>query len=205
MILIELFSPKGTLSAEQRRRIPERLIEAISEAGAPAEVAEAWRAICQVVLHEPDAWIVGGRPVEPGEPPRYIVRVSVPGAWRNDMSAHVIARLTQALAADDPNPQRLFQEPLVCVQIVGVAEGSYGAFGRVMRSADIIKLITRPYREASAGRIPAEQPAPGTAIDPICGMTVALTDTAITLEHAGTTYAFCSSGCRSVFAEELIA
>lgn len=204
MILIELFSPKGALSAKQRRWIPGRLIKAISEASAPAEVAEAWRAICQVVVHEPDAWCVGGRQVEPGELPRYIVRVSVPGAWRKDMSAHVIARLTQALAEDDPNPERLYQEPLVCVQIVGVAEGSYGAFGRVMRSTDIIKLITKPYREASAGRT-AEQPAPGTAIDPICGMTVALTDTAITLEHAGTTYAFCSSGCRGVFAEELIA
>jgi YHS domain-containing protein len=205
MLLIELFAPKGALGAEQRRRIPERLIDAISEAGAPAEIIEAWRALTHVVVHEPSEWVVGGRALEPGEPPRYIVRVSVPGAWRKDMSAHAIARLTQALAEEDPHPQRLYQEPLVWVQIVGVAEGSYGAFGKVMRSTDIVKMITKPYREASAGRIPTEEPAPGTAIDPICGMTVALTDAAITLEYAGTTYAFCSSGCRSVFAEELIA
>jgi YHS domain-containing protein len=59
--------------------------------------------------------------------------------------------------------------------------------------------VVRPYREAPQ----AAEPAPGTAIDPICGMTVALTDTAIILEHQGTTYAFCCNGCRAVFAEQL--
>jgi YHS domain-containing protein len=202
MMFIELFAPKGALSEEQRRRLGEQLIEVMSEESAPAAVIEAWRGICQVVIHEPDTWIVGGRPVDPAEPPRYVVRVSVPGSWRKDMSAEVISRFTRVLAEADADPQRLYQEPHVWVHVVGVPEGSCGAFGRAMRSTDIVKLITKPYREAPKGNFPIRERAPGTAIDPICGMAVPLTNTAITLELGGTTYAFCSPGCRAVFAEE---
>ena len=47
--------------------------------------------------------------------------------------------------------------------------------------------------------IPTDEPVPDTAVDPICGMSVALTETAITLEHDGATYAFCNAGCRDIF------
>jgi len=203
MIFIEVFAPKGALSTEQRHHLGKRLIEVISEESAPTEVIEAWRGISQVVFHEPDTWSVGGRVVDPTEPPRYTVRVSVPGAWRKEMSAYVISRFTQVLAEADADPQRLYQEPHAWVQIIGIPEGSCGTFGQVMRSTDIIKMVTKPFREAPEGRIPADEAAPGTAIDPICGMTVTLTDTSITLEHEGTTYAFCCVGCRTVFAEQL--
>jgi len=203
MLFIELFAPKGALSTEQRHQISQRFIEVMSDESAPAAVIEAWRAISQVVIHEPDTWIVGGRPIDPAEPPRYVVRVSVPGAWRKEMSAYVISRLTQVLAEADEYPQRLYQEPHAWVQIMGIPEGSCGAFGQVMLSTDIIKMVTKPFREAPEGSIPVDAPAPGTAIDPICGMTVVLTDTAITLEHAGATFAFCCVGCRTVFVEQL--
>jgi YHS domain-containing protein len=203
MMFIELFAPKGALSMEQRRQLSKRLIEVMSEESAPAAVIETWRAISQVVIHEPDIWIVGGRPVDPTEPPRYVVRVSVPGAWRKEMSADVIARFTQVLAEADANPQRLYQEPYAWVHIIGIPEGSCGAFGQVMRSTDIIKMVTKPLREDPDGGIPVDAPAPGTAVDPICGMTVALIDTTITLEHAGATDAFCCVGCRTVFVEQL--
>jgi hypothetical protein len=87
---------------------------------------------------------------------------------------------------------------------MGVPEGSCGAFGRVMKSMDITKLITRPYREAAAEDLPIRELAPGTAIDPICGMVVPLAgDSAITLEHDSALYAFCCQGCRAVFIEEI--
>ncbi|MEU4293191.1 TRASH domain-containing protein [Kribbella sp. NPDC026596] len=40
-----------------------------------------------------------------------------------------------------------------------------------------------------------------TAVDPVCGMTVQLFGTPITLVHNDATYAFCCAGCRNVFAE----
>lgn len=200
MMFIELFAPKGALTTEQRRRVAERLAtEVMREESAPPAVIEASLGISHVVVHEPDTWMVGGRPVESTEAPRYLVRVSVPDAWRKEMSEHVISRVTRVLAEVDGDPRRLYREPHAWVHVVGVPEGSMGSFGQVMDSTDIVKLITKSFR-ASGG--PTPDSAPGTTIDPICGMTVPLTAATITIEHDGTRYAFCSAACRRVFADE---
>ncbi|MBJ3776789.1 heavy metal translocating P-type ATPase [Acuticoccus mangrovi] len=52
------------------------------------------------------------------------------------------------------------------------------------------------HHHSSDGASPQE----GTAIDPVCGMTVKLDAGKPTHEHAGTTYHFCSAGCRDKFA-----
>ncbi len=44
--------------------------------------------------------------------------------------------------------------------------------------------------------------APATAIDPVCGMTVTISPTAVQVEHDGVTYYFCGAGCRTAFAKE---
>ncbi len=207
MMFIELFVPKGTLSEEQRRRLSERLITEFmtgeEEQSAPSGVIEANRAIQQVVIHEPDTWIVGGKPIAPNEPPRYLVRVSIPASWRKQMSAEVISRVTRVLAETEPNPQRLYQEPVAWVHVIGVPEGGYGTFGKALEGTDLIKMITKPYRESPEREALIKSAPPGTPIDPICGMSVPLSDSALTLEHEGTIYAFCSAGCRQVFIEEL--
>jgi xanthine dehydrogenase accessory factor len=45
---------------------------------------------------------------------------------------------------------------------------------------------------------------PETAIDPICGMVVTVEGAAHTLEHEGTTYYFCGSGCLRKFEAALV-
>lgn len=206
MMFIELFVPKGALSEEQRRRLSQRLITEFMTGeelqSAPAAVIEASQAIQHVIVHEPDTWIAGGHLVQPGEPPRYLVRVSVPASWRKQMSAEVISRVTRILAEADPDPQRLYQEAAAWVHVIGVPEGSCGAFGQVMSASDIVKLITRPFRESPERDALLKAAPPGTAIDPVCGMTVPLADATFTLEHDGVSYAFCSAGCRTVFIEE---
>ena len=42
--------------------------------------------------------------------------------------------------------------------------------------------------------------SPTEAVDPVCGMTVAVTATALSVELAGTTHYFCGPGCRDSFA-----
>jgi xanthine dehydrogenase accessory factor len=51
---------------------------------------------------------------------------------------------------------------------------------------------------AERQRVPAHPvtAAPATAIDPVCGMEVAVTDAAISLERDGEHVYFCSEGCR---------
>ncbi len=43
---------------------------------------------------------------------------------------------------------------------------------------------------------------PLTAIDPVCGMTVAAVDSSLHLDHDGTRYYFCGPGCLAAFAAD---
>jgi len=44
--------------------------------------------------------------------------------------------------------------------------------------------------------------AAATAVDPVCGMSVAAVPASLHLEHAGTTWYFCGPGCRQAFADD---
>lgn len=54
-------------------------------------------------------------------------------------------------------------------------------------------LATRPAVHAAPSDGPRE------AVDPVCGMTVAITETALRAAHDGVTYYFCAEGCRRRF------
>lgn len=45
-------------------------------------------------------------------------------------------------------------------------------------------------------------PAAYDAVDPVCGMTVAVTEETLRVELGGTTWYFCGSGCRQAFADD---
>ncbi|MCX4854896.1 hypothetical protein OG426_48395 [Streptomyces canus] len=208
MILIELFAPAGVLDQTQHQRLGQRLIDALmgTEDAHAEAVMDSARALTQVLIHEPAAWITGDRrPVDPADPPRYLIRVSVPAAWRKELSAHAIDRLTQALAATEAeacrDPDRLRDEPHVLVHVVGIPEGSLGMCGRPMGSLDLLKHMTAPHRAAIAN-IPTAGLPPGTVIDPVCGMTVDLNTTDLTLEVEDAVYGFCNGQCRRIFADE---
>jgi YHS domain-containing protein len=204
MMLIEVFAPEGVLGEKQRRDVAERLlVEVTAHAGTPQEVVDAARALWHVIVHEPATWISGDGPVGPA--PRYFVRVSLPSdgsSLTDEVRDHYISTITQVLAATDADPGRFEREPVVSVHIVDVPEGSFGSLGRAMRNADIIRMVMGAGDGAPDAAVPVAAGA-DTAVDPICGMRVALTGTAITLEHAGATYAFCNAGCRELFAEQL--
>ena len=64
--------------------------------------------------------------------------------------------------------------------------------------ADIVARRPRPSgRPIVAGGAPA-----GTATDPVCGMSVAMTDSSLHLDHDGTRVWFCGSGCLRAFAAD---
>ncbi|WP_199430548.1 YHS domain-containing protein [Qaidamihabitans albus] len=202
MMFIEVFCPGGALDEQRRRVIGERLVTDVMQAGesdAPAEVIEAGRSLCHVVFPDLAGWYAGGRAVEAGEAPRYVVRAHVPESWRTDMSPYLVKAFIKVLADVDDAPQRLYDEPLAWIHVLGVPEDGMGAMGGPLSSTDLVKLVTRSHREAPRS---AEGLPPGTGLDPVCGMTVPYDHAATTAEHDGTTYAFCSMGCYEVFAEE---
>jgi xanthine dehydrogenase accessory factor len=56
--------------------------------------------------------------------------------------------------------------------------------------------------EARRRRVAMPVAAPATAVDPVCGMEVAVADATPRLEHAGSTVWFCCEGCRDAFAAD---
>ena len=64
--------------------------------------------------------------------------------------------------------------------------------------ADIVARRPQP----SARTVAEGTPAATTAPDPVCGMDVAVVDSSLHLDHAGTRYYFCGSGCLRAFADE---
>ncbi|GAA3314672.1 hypothetical protein GCM10017710_21910 [Arthrobacter ramosus] len=51
---------------------------------------------------------------------------------------------------------------------------------------------------ATVDPVPANA-EPASAVDPVCGMSVAAVESTLHAEYAGTTYYFCSAGCRRAF------
>lgn len=204
MMFTEVFVPKGALTHEERVRLAERLTtrglhdnpRVRAEAGverADPGVLDFLEGITHVLVHEVDVWVAGGRQFDPAEPPRYVVRVHVPGPWRKDLSEHLIDRLTRALAESDSDPDRLYRRPHAEVHVLGVPEGGYGAFGHAVGQAAMTDLISEAIR--GTGEAP-----PGMAVDPVCGSMVPVQGPrAVTAEVDGTAYGFCCSGCRRTF------
>ena len=210
MMFLELFVPRGAFSDEELTRLAGRLtmkqllahVDAIRDVAGASEAASAnpgvldlVDSITHVVVHEAVTWIAGGRSLGPAVPPRYVARAYVPGPWRKAMSPFLIASITHALAQASPDPERFYREPHIEVHVLGVPEGGYGTFGRVIGESALLDMISQAKPGTPA---PGD---PGVLIDPVCGM--AASEMVTTLEHDGTTYGFCSPGCRRHFAGKL--
>ncbi|WP_019610674.1 hypothetical protein [Nocardiopsis sp. CNS-639] len=194
MFFIELFVPKGALAPERLRRLAERL-GTVTELTEGEEIQPGWEqvlgSLMQVVVHEPEVWVVGQRVLGADAAPRYAVRFHVPGPWRKAMSDALVSYATRVVADAEADAERPYREPVVQVQVVGVTEGSLGVYGRAVDSDALVELISEPY---------AEDLARGRAVrDPLCGVAVPLNDTAVTLEWKGTLHGFCCSDCREEF------
>lgn len=203
MLLIDVYVPKGAFTEEERQALGRRLIDtflAEDDGGHAQEVLDAQRTITQVLVHEPATWMLGDRPpADPADPPRYLVRITVPASWRKEMCEPVPGLVMKALAATERaagrDPGRLEREPHAVILLEGITEGGIGVFGRSMSSMDLMEYVSRPYRDSA-------KEEPETTIDPICGMAVSLDGTALTLEHDGVRYGFCSGLCRRAYADE---
>jgi xanthine dehydrogenase accessory factor len=64
--------------------------------------------------------------------------------------------------------------------------------------SEIVSLRPRP----SGRPVTESEPVSGTAIDPVCGMTVATVESSLHLDHDGTRVWFCGSGCLRAFAAD---
>jgi xanthine dehydrogenase accessory factor len=75
-----------------------------------------------------------------------------------------------------------------------------GAYTAEEIALSILAEIVAVRRQRVAPPEPA--PPPATAVDPICGMEILVTDATPRLEHDGTTVHFCCEACRSTYAAD---
>jgi xanthine dehydrogenase accessory factor len=75
-----------------------------------------------------------------------------------------------------------------------------GAYTAEEIALSIIAEIVAVRRQRVAPPEPA--PPPTTAVDPICGMEILVTESTPRVEHDGATVYFCCEGCRSTFAAD---
>ena len=110
MPFVELFAPRGSLAEDRRTQIGEKLVAEVMRAeGAPD--TEAARSISWLTITEIDDWVVGGDRTTPGEPPRFVVKVSVPAGSMNEAKrTDIVERVTKVLADRDDQFQKLLRD-----------------------------------------------------------------------------------------------
>lgn len=197
MFLFEVFVPADMTTPRRRAEIAERLGTAlVTEDIAAVETVQSTQELTDVLVHEVPTWHVGGRSAAGGAP-RYLVRASVPGPWRKEMSEHIVTRVTAVLTEVTDGDLD------VRVQVVGVPEGGHGLSGRVYGSTELAELLSEPYRKSR--REGTAQTAPdGAYVDPSCGAVIPHdTNEAVVAEVDGVTYGFCCSGCRDAYLKEV--
>lgn len=199
MFLVDITYPQGALDGAARTALASKLSTAILGGdgdGVPEATMRRARAMTHVVFHPAESWTTGHGPLRDDSPAPYLVTVTVPDAWRKDVSEHTIGAIRTALLDDDPvgAPTRAGGD--VWINVVGVRDGSIGLDGRPSTADDVVLFMTEEHR---ANPDVVELPD-GVVADPICGMHVTLGPDAITLVHDGETLGFCSRGCRSSYA-----
>ena len=78
--------------------------------------------------------------------------------------------------------------------------------GRTSHREIAVAVLAELVQLRASGAFPAGLPAgtaePAQATDPVCGMTVTASQASHPLEHDGSTYYFCSAGCRGRFGKD---
>lgn len=196
MNLVEITAPAGALTDSQRRSIASTVVSnLLVEPDAPAEALERAGRTTHVWFHDAVAWTTGGpSPADEGVTP-FVVTITVPEAWRADLTRHAMSAVRAALVRhvgkDALSPESTW------INIVGVPDGSIGLDGRPATGTDLVRHLTQDVQPDSATDLPS-----GVVVDPVCGMKVRLGPHAITLEHDGSVVGFCAVGCRNVYAED---
>jgi xanthine dehydrogenase accessory factor len=108
------------------------------------------------------------------------------------------AAVVAALDVPDADRARVHTPAGLDIGARGAAEIALSVY------AEIVAERSRRPAGAPAGPDGNDGPVPGEAeaTDPVCGMAVAVTPSALRLEHAGGPWYFCGPGCRQAFADD---
>lgn len=202
MILIEIAHPAGAFTEQDRDLLAGRVRDALlAVEHAPEETMRRARAMTHVAFRELHGWHTGDGPLAPGSTPPVLLTITVPEAWRAEISRHAISVLRAAVHRLDRVRGWKRRGGDLWVTVHGVPDGSIGLNGKASTADDVLAYMTEEFRAAQAAGHAQPIPA-GMLLDPICGMLVRPGRGSITLDHGGNTVGFCSLGCRDAYAGE---
>lgn len=201
MNLVEISCPRGAMSDGERARMAASIMAGtVGETDmAPEATMKRARRMAHVAFRELEGWVTGDGPLAPDAPPPFVVTVTVPEAWRSEVSRQFTGVIRAAIRRYDADRGYSRDGGDVWINTVGILDGSIGLNGTASTAANVLAYMTEEFR--ALGKQPVDVPE-GTLIDPICGMHVRLVPRAITLDHDGTTIGFCSLGCRAAYARQ---
>jgi YHS domain-containing protein len=203
VILVEVVSPRGALAADDRVALARDVCDVLVGAnkGVAEETMRRARAMTHVGFHELAAWTTGDGPWEPDTAPPLWITLTVPEAWREEISRTVIGLVRRGVRRLDRSHGWERADSSLWVNVVGISNGSIGLGGKAQTADDDVAYMTAEFR---ARHEPSESPdlPDGVVIDPMCGMQVRLDARAFTLEHDGRTLGFCAAACRAAYARE---
>jgi phenylpyruvate tautomerase PptA (4-oxalocrotonate tautomerase family) len=162
--MIDITIPEGALAAHAERRLLHRLTDVLLEHEGADPTNPVARSLAWIFVHRPAAVLVAG---EPSGDPRYRVVASVPeGQYDDERRSAMVAAVTDAVL-DAEGGTRSRDPDRVWVFASEVADGTWGAGGRVRRLGDIVGMVLgnieigRRYAAARLGarRLQAGHPA----------------------------------------------
>lgn len=204
MFLIEIACPRGALTDQDRRVLAGDVCQVLvgAEEGVAEETMSRGRAMTHVGFRELDGWTTGDGPWKAGDVPPLWVTVTVPEAWRAEMSRTVIGIVRRGIRRLDRMHDWQRAGGGLWVNLVGIADGSIGLDGKPCTADEVVGHMTAEYRAQSEAKSDDTALPDGVVIDPMCGMHVRLGPGTLTLEHEGRTRGFCATGCRAAYARE---
>jgi YHS domain-containing protein len=196
MNLIEITCPEGALDETQRRAIAHDVMSTLLvEPDAPPQAVERAGHLTHVWFHAAQTWTTRAGSDRDSAPTPFVVTITVPEAWREELSRRAIGAVRTALNRHVTPGGR--DSGAVWINVIGVNDGSIGMNGSPSTSTDLVRYLTQDVEPSNAQEL-----SRGEVIDPVCGMRVQLGPHTHTLEHNGQTIGFCASGCRAVYAED---
>lgn len=203
MFLIEIAHPVGALDEQGRELLADRILDPLLGSGhAPEETMARAVLATHVAFRELHTWRTGAGAPDPAAAPPMIVTITVAEQWRDaEFARHMIGIVRAAVNKLDRDNGWERGLGSLWVRVDGVPDGCIGLDGKAVTAAGILDFLTEVYRQATADGVATPVPD-GKLLDPICGMLVTDTPSAITVVHDGTRVGFCADACRDAYVRE---
>jgi phenylpyruvate tautomerase PptA (4-oxalocrotonate tautomerase family) len=138
MPMIDFTLPRDALSTEIRDRLVDDLLTTLLRWERAPENARS-KSLAWAFVHVADSLIVAS---SPSGLPHYRVRVTTPqGALDDDRRAGLVADVTELVLRAEGSPVTPEHAFRVWVLLEEIADGSWGAEGRIWRFGDIARFV----------------------------------------------------------------